>query len=296
MSYDLYFYKQKSDKLTETQIADYLTENLVPVSESGSQWFFENEDTEVYYSFDRNEPYKDEESIELYESFADFDNTSFSFNLNFMRPCFFGLEAFEFVEHLLEDLNLFVLDPQSGSETPHKPTKEELFNIWNHTNLQACAHHFEELNCVFMPIEKSNKVWEYNSSRKNLQEKLGDGYFVPKLFFFKTKKHNKAFTLTLWTEHIPMVIPDAEYFLLTRKFKKLFRKIEDTVLISKETLFQNFGSYFDSFDFEDCKIVHPENSLKVKDQFNSIKAEKVLDDFADRIPMENLYNARPNTQ
>ncbi len=86
MSYDLYFYKQKGTVLSENQIAKYLTDNLVSVTENSNQWIYENEDTEVYYSFDHNEPEDDPESIELYESFADFENTHFSFNLNFMRP------------------------------------------------------------------------------------------------------------------------------------------------------------------------------------------------------------------
>lgn len=70
MSYDLYFYKQKGTNLSENQIAKYLTDNLVSVNENANQWFYENLDTEVYYSFDQNEPEYDPESIELYESFT----------------------------------------------------------------------------------------------------------------------------------------------------------------------------------------------------------------------------------
>jgi hypothetical protein len=70
MSYDLFFYKRKENNLSENEIANYLTSNLVPASESGNQWFFENEDTEVYFSIDQNEPEDDPEAIELYESFT----------------------------------------------------------------------------------------------------------------------------------------------------------------------------------------------------------------------------------
>ena len=293
MSYDLYFYNQKKDNITEVKIGDYLNDNLVPVNENGNQWFFENEETEVYYSFDRNEPENDPESIELYESFIGFDNTHFSFNLNFMRPSFFGLEAFQFVEKILKDLDLFVFNPQSSSDNPHKANKEGLFDNWNKTNLWASADHFEKLTSAYLPLDKSNKAWEYNFNRKRLQIQLGDNYFVPKLFFFKTKEDNKVFTLTTWTGHIPNVIPAADYFLLTRQYKKLFRVIKDKVLISRQTLLNNFGSYFDNFDFEGCKIIHPANATKVKDKFNSIKSEFKLEDFAERVAMENLYNAKP---
>ena len=97
MSYDLFFCKPKGKSLSEEQIGNYLSQNLVAKGEDGNQWFYTNEDTGVYYLFDHDEPDNDPESMELYESFEDFDNTHFSFNLNFMRPSFFGLHISPFV-------------------------------------------------------------------------------------------------------------------------------------------------------------------------------------------------------
>ena len=293
MSYDLYFYKSKGTSLSEEQIRNYLTEHLIPKHENANQWFFENQDTEVYYSFDQNESEDDPESIELYESFKDFDNTHFSFNLNFMRPCFFGLEAFQFVETFLSDLKLSTFNPQSSSENPYTPTKEELFENWNKTNLWASADHFDKLQSSFIPAEISNRIWNYNYNRSRLQNELGEQYFVPKMFFFKTKLTNEVVTITSWTEHIPAVIPPADYFLLTRQYKKLFRTVKDNILVSRQTIQNNFGSEFDEYEFPDCKIIHPNNATRIKDKFNSIRAEQVLADFAERLPMENLYNAKP---
>lgn len=294
MSYDLYFYKPKGTNLSEKQVANYLTENLVPENENGDQWFYKNEDTEVYYSFDQNEPEDDPESIELYEHFKDFDNTHFSFNLNFMRPGFFGLEAFQFIEQFTKDLNLSVLNPQSASEYPYKPTKEELFDNWNKTNLQASSDHFDKLQSCYISAVKSNEIWDYNFNRRRLQNELGNQYFVPKIFFFKTKQTNEVITVTSWTEHIPSVIPPADYFLLTRQYKKLFRTVKDNVLVSRENLLKSFSPYFDDFKFKDCKIIHASNSIKIKNEFNSIKSEQTLSDFAERLPMENLYNSKPD--
>ena len=292
MSYDLYFYKQKGTRLSEIQIADYLTTNLVPVNEDKNQWFFENKDTEVYYSFDQNQPEDDAESIELYESFHDFDNTHFSFNLNFMRPSFFGLEAFDFVERLINDLNLFILNPQGNEEYPHKETKSELFDNWNKTNLWASIDHFEKLHCAYLPAEKSNDAWQYNFQRKIFQSDLGENYFVPKLFFFRKKSNNDVITIASWTQHIPNVFPPADYFLLSREYKKLFRTVKENVLIDKETLLEVFGSFLDDFTFKGCKILHPQNAMKLKDKFNSIKSQLKLEEFAERLPMENMYNAK----
>ena len=124
MSYDLYFYKSKKTNITESQISKYLSANLIPVNKEGNQWFFENEDTDVYFSIEINDPNDEPDTIELFESFAEFDNTGFSFNINFMRPSFFGEEAFLFVEKFIQDLDLFVLNPQQDFDLPYKPKRK----------------------------------------------------------------------------------------------------------------------------------------------------------------------------
>lgn len=294
MSYDLFFYKQKGTEISTDKISKYLSDNLVSANEGNTQWFFENEDTEVYFSFDYNEPYPDIEVDGEAEPIENFDDTNFTFNLNFIRPSFFGLEAFKFVEQFCYDLNLFVLNPQSNSEQPYKPNRQEQFETWNKTNLWASKDHFKEMQSCYLSEEECNKVWEYNSNRQNLQQKLGEGYFVPKIFFFKTKQTNEPFTLTIWTEHIPIVLPTTDYILLTRQYKKFFRTVKDTVLVSRATLLNVFGDFFDNFEFPNCKIIHQTKADQVKDKFNSIKAEKGLTEFAERLGMENLYNAKPD--
>jgi len=293
MSYDLFFYKQKGREITTDNISQYLSGNLVPANEGNTQWFFENKDTEVYFSFEYNEPDVDTDVEEGITPIDNFDDTNFSFNLNFMRPGFFGNEAFRFVEKFCRDLNLFVLNPQSNSENPYVPNEQEQFDIWNKTNLWASKDHFNELQTCYLSEEECYKAWEYNFNRQKLQQKLGDGYFVPKIFFFKTKQNNKPFTLTTWTEHIPIVLPASDYVLLTRQYKKFFRKVKDTVLVSRTTLLDTFGDYFENFDFPNCKIIHQDKTDLVKDKFNSIKTGIELVEFADRVAMENLYNAKP---
>ncbi len=293
MSYDLFFYKQKGSEISTDKISKYLTDNLVQPNDGNNQWFYENEDTEVYFSFELNEVEENFEPDEEIEPIENFDDTNFTFNLNFMRPSFFGIEAFQFVEQFCNDLNLYVLNPQGESEKPYKPTQKEQFENWNKTNLWASKDHFKEIECSYMNENETNQIWKYNSNRKLIQEKLGEQYFVPKIYFFKTKQSNEPFTLTIWTEHIPIVLPTTDYILLTRQYKKFFRTINDAVLISRSELLDNFGNEFENFDFPNCKIIHQNKADKLKDKFNSIKADKKLETFADRLGMENLYNAKP---
>ncbi len=296
MSYDLYFYKRKSSDLTESQIAEYLNNNLTSTSESETQWYVEDEDTETYFSVDQNEPETDEETIELFENFADFDNTHFTFNLNYIRPDFFGQFAFEFVDKFIKDLDLFVLNPQSTTDpdNPLKPKKNELYENWSETNSRNSANFFEDYELEFYPLEKSNDFYNYNRNKALLQEKLGDNYYVPKLYLFKRKSDGQIVTICTWTEHIPNVFPPADYFLLTKKYKKLFRTVEEVGLISSETFKNRFDSFLDNFEFKNCKIIQPDKAEKVKDIFNSTKIEYKLADFFERVQIEKLVNVEPN--
>ncbi|MBP6811171.1 MAG: hypothetical protein KA138_06610 [Saprospiraceae bacterium] len=296
MSYDLYIYKRKTSDLTERQIAEYLNNNLTSTSESDTQWFVEDEDTETYFSLDQNEPETDEESIELFENFADFDNTHFTFNLNYLRPDFFGQFAFEFLDKFIKDLDLFVLNPQSTTDpdNPIKPKENDLYENWSETNSRNSANFFKEYGLEFYPLEKSNDFYNYNHNKLAFQEKLGDNYYVPKLYLFKRKSDGQIVTICTWTEHIPNVFPPADYFLLIKKYKKLFRTVEEVGLISADTFKERFGSYLDDFEFKNCKIIHPDKSEKVKDIFNSTKIDFKLADFAERMQIEKLVNVKPN--
>ena len=296
MSYDLYFYKKKSSDLTESQIAEYLNNNFTSSGKSDTQWFVEDEDTETYFSFEQNEPEDDEDSIEYFENFTDFENTHFTFNLNYVRPDFFGQFAFNFVDKIIKDLDLFVLNPQStiDPDNPIKPKDNELYQNWSEMNSRNSANFFKEFELEFYPLENSNDFYDYNNNKLVLQKKLGNNYYVPKLYLFKRKSDGKIVTICTWTEHIPNVFPPADYFLLTKKYKKLFRTVEEVGLISADTFKERFGSYLDDFEFPNCKIIHPDKAVKVKNIFNSTKIEFNLIDFFERVQIEKLVNVKPN--
>ncbi|QLC65578.1 hypothetical protein LPB248_04495 [Flavobacterium sp. LPB0248] len=288
MSYDLYFFKTKGSPITDNEIENFLSSELVP--KENNQWFFHNSDTEVYFTFEKTEKENNNDS-ENFENFEDFKDVNISFNLNFLRPSFFGIEAFEFIDKLVNDLDLYVFNPQSENDKPYKPNQQELFNNWNNTNLHASSSHFSEQNS-YLDIEKSNQIWNYNANRNLIQQKLGNAYFVPKMFFFKTKENNDVITVSSWTEHIPNVIPNADYFLLTKVQKKWFKTKKENTLISREKLLSTFGEYLNDHDFINCKIIHPENAQKVKILFNNISSDLNLETFAERIQIESLFNAK----
>ena len=289
MSYDLYFYQPKRAALTKDQIAAYLGTHLVQPNEQGDEWFFANPDTEVYYLFDYSGP----DAIDANESFSEYDNTHFSFNLNFMRPSFFGREAFRFTERFMNDLDLYVLNPQSATETPYKATATALFEEWNRINLAASTDHFSDTQSCYLPADQSDQAWEYNFHRQTLQEEAGIDYFVPRVFFFKTRQHHEAFTLAVWPAPLPAVIPPADHYLITRQYKRWFRTVEDRILVSRQELDELLGRHAAPFHFRDCRIIHPAPAQRLKNKVKALRGGPSLEEFAERLAIENLYNAKP---
>ncbi|MCW3107927.1 MAG: hypothetical protein JWQ09_2433 [Segetibacter sp.] len=293
MSYDLYFYKRKKSTLSEKDVRTYLADNLTEPNEQNNQWWFENEDTGVYFCFETTDEKDFENYEELFESFTDFDNTRFLFNVNFVRPNFFGIESFLFVEKFIRDLDLYVLNLQSetNADNPYKPETNELYENWSTTNLSACVENFSE-ESYYYPLKETNEIWEHNYNRLKLQAEHDEVYYVPCIYLLKEFKTGKLYTQTSWTSHIPNIFPKTDYILLWREKKKLFKTIEEFGLISYETFIKVFGEYLDDFSLPNYKIIHPDNAEKASDLFNNIKFEQVFKKFGERVSWDYLYNAK----
>ncbi|MEO6390488.1 MAG: hypothetical protein ABIP75_01470 [Pyrinomonadaceae bacterium] len=169
MSYDLYFYQPLESKHSQSDIFQYLSENLTPKDKQFDQWFFENERTGVYFMFEFAEPVfppGDDPDDTEHPVFDGYSFSGFFFNLNFGRPDFFGHEAFIFVEKLISDLSLSVFDPQSDSETDTltRPTGTEMCESWIDSNSRATGVIREQdpNAFVYFPPEITNAAWNYN--------------------------------------------------------------------------------------------------------------------------------------
>lgn len=292
MSFDLFFYKQKNRDITQAEIAKYLTDNLTLPNQTGTEWFFANKDTGVYYSFAIEEQ-TNPDNIETYEYLDDFDNTKFNFNVNFLRPNFFGFESFSFVDRFITDLDLYVLNPQSGfdSEKPLRETFDSLYSNWLETNIRFSREKFDELKLLYYPEERSSALWEYNYHRGEMQDKLGDEYFVAGTFFVGEPGTGRAHTLATWTQHIPCVLPPVDYVALFRKRKKFFRTIDENVIVTYDALMSRLGRFFKDYDHHG-KIIHPAEADHAADDFNSITVEMKLSDMYKQVDLQYVTNAK----
>jgi hypothetical protein len=289
MSYDLYFYKHKDCKTTDSDIRSYLGERIQN-TENADQFWYENKETGVYFSFEYNKSDLDDESL---EGFEEFDNTNWMFNINFLRPQFFGLEAFPFVGSLINDLDLIVLNPQvGGDETLAKYSDKDLFENWSNINARHSSDFFKEYELYYLDLDKSNKSWEFNQNRFALQDKLGEMTFVPGIFYFKEHKTGLIYTLCVWPEHISTIIPQVDYFIIQKKIKKIFGTKESSGLVSYETIKNTFYDFITKEN--GYEMISPSDSLKIKKLFNGLEYYCDFKDFGEGMTVDKIVNYKPD--
>lgn len=287
MSYDLNFYKRKSDSISKNDIEQYLNSLPNMTIENGKQWFYHNEETGVYFTFEYCDSEENDDVEEM--KFDDFEDTGFAFNINYIRPQFFGKECFPIVDKLVEDLNLFILNPQGDAE-PQKHAKGTLFNEWADTNSRFSKSNFEKFGLSYLEQEKSDYSWEFCFNRNKLQNKLGDNYFVPGIFYVKKNDSDEVVTLSVWPQNIPYVLPKVDYILVQKKIRKLFRTKKEDGLIEYNDLISRLGQFFEEKDA--YKIIHPENTPKSAKIFNNLPLIGSFNEFGEGVTVDKFVNVR----
>lgn len=234
MSFDLYFYKRKDNQLTEEQVAEYMNDNIPHnVSEQPKQWSYENPATAVYFLIDWNEPSEELEDIQIFDSFQYYKNLNFSFSINFFRPRFFGLEIFPIIEKFINDLDLYVLDPQDETDAgnPKKFTIGYFREQWIRHNDRVTLDLFTELNFEYLPVDKSNYLWWFQMHREELQNTLSDDIFVPGYFVIKSKEDGQLYTACVWPQHIPIILPPVDYLIIQKNIKSFLKMLKKVGLL-----------------------------------------------------------------
>lgn len=284
MSFDLNFYKKGNNNVTTSEMVEFL--NTIPMLESRTedQIVYENETTGVYCLF---EIYESEDNDDEKNDFGDFEDTNLCFNLNYVRPDFFGIESFELVEKLIDKFDLFTLDPQAEGE-PLKYRKGQLLKSWLKSNEKISKSYFKEWNLNYLDLEKSNYCWNFCYNKNELQEKLTEKYFVPNIFYVNKNGTVNVETLCVWPEHIPFVLPKVDFVLIQKRIRKFFRTKEESGLVRYETIIEKLGEYFENEN--DYKIVHPKNEKNIKSIFNSLEIYTTIEKYGKGISVDKIVN------
>ena len=296
MSLDLHFYKRTDSALTEEELADFLTEHIYfNTSENPDQWMYENPETGVYFTIDHNDPLETAEDIALFDNFDDFTYLNFTFSLNLVRPDFFGLESFPIVDQLIAELDLYVLTETEEYELPAKYERGELHQVWRNQNHGVILQQFNELQLDYLPAETSNAMWWHLVQREELQESLVEDVFVAGYFILKNDSNGELYTATLWPQHIPVILPPADFVIIQKEYLMNNDRIEETGLVPYETVMIEFQDYFEDFEFEvpDLKILREQEDDIVQDKFNELEFSSTIEEFGVILNLDEFVNVKP---
>jgi hypothetical protein len=238
MSYDLFFYLRKGELLDADRLARW-AEGYPPftVHRHGAGAMdldYANEQTETGFALSLNEPANPSEIAG--RSFAEFEDAGLSFNINFSRPSYFIEEAVLVLEALTRTFALLVVDPQADDTqregyAPHAFDGDRVKKAWRAGNA-ASTHAFAKMSGeppLHIPAEKLTGWWRYTFHRQGLQERLGEGIFVPGIHLFYHVERKSPVMAMAWTDNIPTVFPPVDLVVLVRQRKKafgLFKKLE----------------------------------------------------------------------
>lgn len=301
MSYDLYFYKKGSNHISKEDVIDYLNNSeSLKAEENETQWSYLNEETGVCFGIDLDEPNTDEEDIQLWDSFDDFENLNFYFSLNFIRPNCFGYEVFPVLEKIITDLDIYLLNPQDeiDPDNPQKFECEYLEKQWAQLNETLIIQTFSEFNVEYYDKEKSDFIWKFSFYRDELQENLDEDIFVPGYFLVKNKNDGQVYRLCVWPMHIPIVLPPVDYVIIQRENFKFYEKVEESGLVSINQINKKFGAYFEDFEYKGLKmrLIRQHNAEKIGADFDKLTFEYQIKDFGKSVPFDRIVNIKPSSK
>jgi hypothetical protein len=223
MSYDLYFTKPEIKK---DQFEGYFGERANYTLNNGQAWY-ENGDTGVYFSFE----YSDEPPDD-----PEFPEGRVSFNLNFYRPHFFALEAEPELRAFVDRFQFTIFDPQNEGMGESAYNADGFFRGWSHGNEFGYRALLKKENTPDVVHTRSKdeleSIWKWNFTRYQIQNKLGEDVFVPKIFFILVDGNlNSA---VIWPDAISTLIPVVDALVIPRKEtapRRFLKRREDTCCI-----------------------------------------------------------------
>jgi len=118
--YSLYLYRHQDSNLTTETFTDYMDAHLadrVDKSVDITTWYHSR--LQMFFLYLANE--KDEPCGD----FGEYKSLKFCFTVWFFRPRFFAYEAFDVLEKMAEDLDLYFANPQE-TFFPEKPQKFDI--------------------------------------------------------------------------------------------------------------------------------------------------------------------------
>lgn len=223
MSYDLFFRTRTGHPPLTAEAFQAWFQERPHYTVSGGEAVYANESTGVSFTF--NFASEDElEGVEGDEGAEDSDepvpDLHAAFNLNYLRPRFFALEAEPELAAFVEHFELEVEDPQTNGMGSGPYSREAFLRGWNTGNAFAARAILQQEGNApnerppTLPAEQLERLWRWNHARAGLQKELGEGVFVPRISL--ALEQGRLVTYAVWGDAIPIALPQVERVVLVR--------------------------------------------------------------------------------
>lgn len=222
MSYDLFFRTPEGRPPLTAEAFQAWFQERPHYTVSGGEAVYANEDTGVYFTFN----FASEDEVEGMEDALEEDAADepvpglhAAFNLNYLRPRFFALEADPEVAAFVEHFGLEVEDPQTNGMGSGAYSREGFLRGWNTGNAMGYrairqSQGASDAPPLTLPSEHLERIWRWNRARGELQRQLGEGVFVPRISL--AVEQGRLVTYAVWGDAIPIALPEVERVALVR--------------------------------------------------------------------------------
>lgn len=242
MSYDLYIYPH--GPFAEADFARHFSGRPnYQMGDGSSDAWYRNDETGTYFSFSFSPPATEAEIAEQLRDEPDLANdadwrarkacASVAFNMNYIRPHVFAVEAEPEVAAFLEAFDSAIEDYQSDGMANGPYSREGFLRGWNVGNsfgyrvilahadnpvtLEALPEVAAAQNLLVADSERIADVWSWNFARKGIQDALeaaGHDVFVPKIMWGREKAGGSPIAFVVWSAGVPTVFPGAATHVL----------------------------------------------------------------------------------
>lgn len=268
MSYDLFF---TSPIISKEQFINYFKDRP-NYTINKDQAFYENEDTGVYFIFDYNG--------EVFEKDSEEVPASVSFNINYYRPHFFGLEAAPELLNFVNTFQFTILDVQNDGMGEGPFSVEGFLKSWNAGNefgYQSLLHSESKENPIYArPTVELENNWRWNFEKKKRYDIIQKDKFIPKISYILL--NDKLVSWIVWPDATPTLIPKVDYIYILRDHlapKKWFRKKGDQFLLPFQRAISFLEEYkTDQYGLEAYDLPYPQTPKVILDFVSNLKPTK----------------------
>ena len=214
--------------------------------------------------------------------------TKLTFNINYLRPSFFGREAMPFVEEACRAFGLLVSNPQ-GDSVPFAPQAVELIADSLEHNRRSSAVLIDDVEPPHvLSRERSERFYEYGLAYPELTERYKEELFVAKMVLCLKKSTKEVFTLATVSAGVFALIPKTDMIALTRERHRILKKETEITILPYEELRRHLGTNIEegpepnTFVISEAKVesarrVIEELTFQNLEDFQVVRSDQVLD-------------------